>query len=336
MKWRCDWCGKPHERNDPPCDNCGHHSFERAVVPSVPDDGGGPIEWVCTECGRSHPRHSPPCSRCGHTTLEKREGSEAEGGVDPVADADEGDADGPGADEMTVWVCTECDREHPRHRPPCSRCGNMDLERRVRRFDDVGPATGGWLDALDAKYALGFVGAFLLLGVIMASTLGMLGLGAGGPPAVDDVPGEAEEIDGLSLSTVERAYVEQLNDRRAAAGEGTLERSGRLDDVAEYNNKRAVKAFHGEGSTPSGDDLADASGDVEACSDRVRYVDYRVAFADRPEGSVSAFDSESALARALVQEYVSGSTFVDETDGRVGVDVHVGPEGRVFVTHVVC
>ena len=71
MEWRCAWCGKPHEENDPPCDECGHNSFERAVVQGA--DVDSTVAWVCTECGREHPKHNPPCSRCGHQTLERRQ-----------------------------------------------------------------------------------------------------------------------------------------------------------------------------------------------------------------------------------------------------------------------
>jgi hypothetical protein len=71
MEWRCAWCGKPHEENDPPCDECGHSSFERAVVQGA--DVDSTVAWVCTECGREHPKHTPPCSRCGNQTLERRE-----------------------------------------------------------------------------------------------------------------------------------------------------------------------------------------------------------------------------------------------------------------------
>jgi len=73
MEWRCEWCGKPHEEDDPPCDNCGHGTFEKAVVQQAPQ-AEGPNEttlWVCTECGRAHPKHSPPCSRCGNATLKR-------------------------------------------------------------------------------------------------------------------------------------------------------------------------------------------------------------------------------------------------------------------------
>ena len=74
MEWRCEWCGKPHASDDPPCDNCGHGSFERAVV-QVPGGEAGAGEttvWVCESCGRAHPKHNPPCSRCGHPTLEQQ------------------------------------------------------------------------------------------------------------------------------------------------------------------------------------------------------------------------------------------------------------------------
>jgi DNA-directed RNA polymerase subunit RPC12/RpoP len=73
MKWRCEWCGKPHEENDPPCDNCGHGTFEKAVVretgPTAGSDPETTTVWVCTECGRTHTKHSPPCSRCGNHKL---------------------------------------------------------------------------------------------------------------------------------------------------------------------------------------------------------------------------------------------------------------------------
>jgi len=73
-EWICAWCDKPHDRNDPPCDNCGHHKFERAVVPVAPENTDHEREpvWACPECGREHQRNSPPCSRCGNAQLEQR------------------------------------------------------------------------------------------------------------------------------------------------------------------------------------------------------------------------------------------------------------------------
>jgi len=77
MDWRCEWCGKPHDENDPPCDNCGHGSFEKAVVRQTdPAETSGPestFVWACTECGRTHTKHSPPCRRCGNHKLVREE-----------------------------------------------------------------------------------------------------------------------------------------------------------------------------------------------------------------------------------------------------------------------
>ncbi|QLG47683.1 hypothetical protein [Natrinema halophilum] len=87
MRWRCTWCGKPHEENDPPCDACGHNTFEKAIVrvdengdrtedePAVSEsvDTGRSFVWTCTECGREHVRNSPPCSRCGNPQLVQTE-----------------------------------------------------------------------------------------------------------------------------------------------------------------------------------------------------------------------------------------------------------------------
>ncbi|WP_436343598.1 hypothetical protein [Natronorubrum sp. FCH18a] len=76
MKWRCTWCGKPHESNDPPCDSCGHNEFEEAVVRQEEFetvDTGTQYMWVCANCGRQHMKNNPPCSRCGGHDLEKTE-----------------------------------------------------------------------------------------------------------------------------------------------------------------------------------------------------------------------------------------------------------------------
>lgn len=74
MEWRCEWCEKPHEENDPPCDNCGHGTFEKAVRQVNHEVVPGGTVWICQDCGRSHQRNSPPCKRCGGADLELREG----------------------------------------------------------------------------------------------------------------------------------------------------------------------------------------------------------------------------------------------------------------------
>ncbi|KDE58702.1 hypothetical protein EL22_03040 [Halostagnicola sp. A56] len=76
MTWRCAWCGKPHESDDPPCERCGYNSFNRADD-AAGEGGHGDTSptyvWACTNCGREHVRNSPPCARCGNHTLERTE-----------------------------------------------------------------------------------------------------------------------------------------------------------------------------------------------------------------------------------------------------------------------
>jgi DNA-directed RNA polymerase subunit RPC12/RpoP len=72
VKWRCAWCGREYDAEDPPCETCGHGTFEPVSAASDSAFESGALVWVCTDCGREHVKHSPPCSRCGSHSLEKR------------------------------------------------------------------------------------------------------------------------------------------------------------------------------------------------------------------------------------------------------------------------
>ncbi|CAI50171.1 uncharacterized protein NP_4160A [Natronomonas pharaonis DSM 2160] len=72
MQWRCEWCGRNYESDEPPatCETCGRESFEA-------DTDDDPFEseqivWACADCGREHVKHSPPCARCGGHNLERQ------------------------------------------------------------------------------------------------------------------------------------------------------------------------------------------------------------------------------------------------------------------------
>jgi hypothetical protein len=280
MEWRCEWCEKPHEENDPPCDNCGHGTFEKAVTQVNDEVVPGGAVWVCQECGRTHQRHSPPCKRCGGVDFERREGPPE---TDPL--------------------------------------------------DEIGTR---WVDVIEAKYVAGYAVVAVLLAVLLLNVFGVVtlpGAGAAGPPAVpEDVPGEAETVGTLSLSATEDAFVAELNERRESEGAAALGRNATADEAAAFYNKALVASLYGDGERPD----ADAVGRFPLGCDRPSLVSYRVA-PERTGQPVGEFESEDALATALVDSYVErGEPFRNGELGTVGVDIHVAPDDTVFVTYVVC
>lgn len=282
MDWRCEWCGKPHEDDDPPCDNCGHHSFEKAVQQiNTEAVEGGPV-WVCTNCGRQHQKNSPPCTRCGGTDFERRTGPPDE---DPL--------------------------------------------------DEIGT---GWLDVLELKYVVGYAAVALLLGLIVLGVTGVVGLpGTGGdttagPPETRDAPGAGDQIEGLSLAAVEDAYLQRLNERRAAENVGEVTVNETVQEAATYYNKGRIATRYG-GAEPPVRNLGERFG--LAC-ERPNLVAFEVAF-DRTGRSVGDFDDETSFGQFLADTYVErGEPFRPAEVGSVGVDIHVAPDGRVFVTQIVC
>lgn len=72
MTWRCTWCGREYEADDPPCETCGRETFERVEADSPSAFEGDAYHWVCENCGREHVRNPKICSGCSHPVLEKR------------------------------------------------------------------------------------------------------------------------------------------------------------------------------------------------------------------------------------------------------------------------
>ncbi len=272
MEWRCEWCGKPHEEDDPPCDNCGHGTFERAVV------------------------------------------------QEPAAVANE---------STTVWVCTECGREHVKHAPPCSRCGNATLERREQTVADSELQAPGYRDLVTPRYLLG-VGVALALGLVLllgiAGVINLPGMDSG-VPAVDDVPGDAESYDGVSLTAVEDAYVDAFNDRLRRTDRTALARDDRVDDVARFYNQRQVKAAAGTGALPPDDRVVDLLGG--SCSGSIGLVNGTTAAPTDVESAESLGDDLAA------QQFARGEVTLPPDASVTGVDVHVA-DGSVYVTQFVC
>ncbi|MCU4799038.1 hypothetical protein OB920_01440 [Halobacteria archaeon HArc-gm2] len=280
MEWRCEWCGKPHESDDPPCDNCGHGKFEKAVerVPATADQPQGSV-WVCPECGRQHQKHSPPCSRCGNLELEQRD----------VADLDD-------------------------------------------PLEDIGT---GWRDVVEAKYVAGYVAVGIIIVVLGLGFVGVIDLPGMGEPDIPDAPGDAETAGNLSLAAVEDAYVAELNERRESAGASPLATDETLGRLAAYYNKASVDAIYDDGSGPARDAIDRFD---HGCASRPQTPQHQNL--EGPDGTaIVEAESADAAASALVERVENGDRFDDLLDPereRVGVDVHVATDDRVFVTIAIC
>lgn len=323
MRWRCEWCGKPHDENDPPCDNCGHGKFEEAVVqqPGAGDGQDSMLVWVCTECGREHTKNSPPCSRCNNATFERRE--------KVVTDADL--TDGPNAepvgsieqDSMTVWVCQNCGKEHTKNNPPCDRCGTATLERETKTISDDELTIPGYLDLVTPRYAA-VLGVVLLIAVVF-------GLGAAGVvdlpffpedsvPEVENVPGNESTVNGISLAAVEQSYFEQLTEQRAGTDSRTLDRSAYLDDVATFYNQRRIKSLLGDGTVPTDEELTDLL--REECS-------------ANPSLETASVTIEEGSSPETLGTQLADSVAVDTPGTVIGIDIH-GVENELILSQFIC
>ncbi|WP_226023404.1 hypothetical protein [Halomicrobium salinisoli] len=267
MEWRCARCGAIQDEDDPPCDECGFHGFER--VPGGDESSPSDPVWVCPECGRQHQKNSPPCKRCGHVHLEQRE---------------------------------------------------PDYE----AFDDIGGTT--YRDVLEPRYVAGFVFAGLLGAVLVLGVAGVITLPGTGPPEPPEAP--AGDAAGLNLSAVESAYVTALNAQRSNAGVGEVSRAADVDAVATYYNKRVVEARYGDAELPDQEEMNQFDA---RCGEAAAFVPYSVD-SDRP---LAEYD-ERGLANELVGALANPERVTVESQSRVGVDVHVAPDQRVFVTALVC
>ncbi|QCS42799.1 hypothetical protein [Natrinema versiforme] len=274
MEWRCTWCGKPHAEDDPPCDDCGHNAFEKAVV---------------------------------------REG-----------DAESTDASAGTIDTGTsyVWTCSDCGREHVKHNPPCSRCGNPTLEKTEQTYDDVDRDLDapGWLGV--AKPYLPVVAVVVLIGALFAtgivSPTMINGIFTPDPP---DAPGDGTEAAGIDLERTEELIHDRLEDERAD--------SRTYDDglaaYAEYHN-RAYVAIEYEDAR------------VEAVSLRDFGIDCRGTL---EEGQLPAalstanYDDEAALADGVVDFMRSGDGVTGSGYDGEGIDLHA-VDGSIYVFYATC
>lgn len=184
MEWRCANCGEPHQRNSPPCHECGHMRFERAVVR---------LEWECDECGELATTDVEPCERCGNESFTRRRDPRAE----PEPFDDEVRVRQHAREQQLgsniVWDCESCGKRHMRNSPPCSRCGHATLEKVVldadpdeTAFADAdGSGTG---DDVLAGFGGLFSSALSVVGLFVAAVGGLVMLYGGLVGAANRTP----------------------------------------------------------------------------------------------------------------------------------------------------
>ncbi|ELY85500.1 hypothetical protein [Natrialba taiwanensis] len=296
MEWRCTWCGKPHPEDDPPCDNCGHNAFEKAIV-------------------RQDERE-----QTGDTDTESDSGSSSDTATGTETAVDTG--------TTYVWTCPDCGRAHVKNNPPCSRCGNTTLERTEQTYDDVDEAleTVSWF-AVAKPYTpiiavVGIVALLFASGIVSPSILP--GVGTPSPP---DAPGNGTEYNGINLDAVE----ERANDQLAAArADDDPTPDEGLAAYAEYRNRVLVATEHGDGDRdhelPDPDEF-----NIDCRTDLV--VSHVAPFetpidADTGEGELAANVTE------VVRMLEAGTSEYDVVAD--GFDLHVGPEGTIYVSYAAC
>lgn len=291
MKWRCTWCGKPHESNDPPCDSCGHNVFEEAVVRADESDD----------------------STVDSTVDELQD-------IDPETGTVE-------TGTTYVWRCQDCGRDHVKFNPPCSRCGNHDLEKTEQHYDDVEHDldTPSWLEVakpyLPVFAVVGIVFALFATGIVSPSIIPGLG-----PPSAPDAPGDDAAAAGLEFETVETEVYAQLEAERS---EPRTADAG-LADFAEYFNRLNVAAEYG---------TADQQPEL------VEPADFGVSCTAEPSGGPlslenhdpTAYDDEAdladAIATAILEAYDDETTSGAELEG---LDIHETPEESLSVFYATC
>lgn len=325
MEWRCEWCGKPQEENDPPCDNCGHGKFEKAVVreKSLDSDVNSTVVWVCTACGREHTKNSPPCSRCNNAKLERQRKEITDENLTTLPG--EGRLDNtPNAETTTVWVCTDCGREHTKHSPPCSRCGGANLEQQDKQIGVEELSAPSYFDLVTPQYAA-------VLGVVLALAFAFV-LGFAGVvdlpffpddsvPEVDNVPGEESEVNGIVLADVEDSYLEALNSQQEAGGGPALDRSQYLDDVVEYYHQQIIRAQFGDGEELDRQEISELLG--QECTGPATIIDSSVTVDGQTEAE-------------LGNELADGVETPLEAEGTTtGIDTHY-VDGELFLVQFVC
>lgn len=257
------------------------------------------MPWRCDECDHKHDTDVNYCANCGHDNVTR---------------------DIPETNAPLVWVCTNCGREHPKHAPPCSSCGSMTLEKQEQTYQGGGDEAAGYTELLLSPQFAGLAVGGLIIGLLVISGAGQVGLLTGGGddvPAVEDVPGNETVTDnGIPTAAIEWFYLEQLDERFEEEGLEPLDRDGRIDDVASFENQQIVREEYGDGPEADRDRAEELLADT--CPGHIRESD--TATLQRTPDAAALADGLSTLTGLQTAENL------DEPFDAVGIDVHAVDE----------
>ena len=273
------------------------------------------MRFRCVWCGREYETEASTCGTCGHEQFEPIE--------------EESDTASPFKSGAVVWVCADCGREHVKRSPPCSRCGGHSLERRTAdsldQFDDI--STPSYL-SVGKPYILGIVAVVAVVGLVLAGVIPIPGLS--GAPTPPDAPGDADRSSGLELAVVETELYDRFEAERGTAGATARDRDSGLDAYSTY----ATRHYVAERYDPAYDGSVPNIGEFDIqCRSQPSFTIIERSLDTGEYGDEAAFGTALAdelLAIDDVREMVLRSGEFE------GIDIHIGPDGTVYVGYIVC
>lgn len=235
---------------------------------------------------------------------------------------DDGVVDGGDAGGFE-WRCEHCGERTPKNNPPCSNCGGMSMEKAPLDAErDVQEAEA--LAGTSRRTVLGYGAA----GVAVVVGGGYFIWDALTPPEIPDAPGRAESAGGISLAAAADAILAGVNDARSVA----LTEVDRVQSAARYATAYTIV----EGDSGSARELFQRLDEFRI--GRFQFVRRAITGESGTRG-IDTFADADALAAAFVDTLLADDDvrafLVDEQFSNAGVDVHVDPDGDVYVAVVV-
>ena len=221
------------------------------------------------------------------------------------------------------WECEHCGERTPKNNPPCSNCGGMSMEKvPLNGARDVQEAEALAGTSRRTVLAYGAAGAAAVVGG------GYFIWDALTPPAIPDASGNADAAGGISLAAAADAILAGVNDERSAA----LAEVERVQSAARFATAYTVV----EGESGSARELFQRLDEFRI--GRFQFV-RRVITGDAGTRGIETFADADELAAAVVDSLLGTDEvrafLANERFANAGVDVHVDPEGDVYVAVVV-